>query len=311
MGVFPHGPCSCSSRIIGLKALFIGSANEVRLGRRMVDMITRRCFSAIFFAVLLVSPAAQSSVTITVSGDTLVADISLPGGITADVTLEFESAIGLTASSVGITAELVNELDPTLLARLPDTLVSIPGIFPLLITIEPPSDQALSFSGPVTIDLHTHNLVYTSHSPYRLLKAPLGGDFYDFTQSLGAGSVRSRGRTGGFSQFLIAVDVRDYATVVDEKYADLGVWITDASIPKTLVDQLQTKLDASETARDSGDYIAASERVSELIALVEANAGSSIPNVWRSARDLTNVAGELIGRAASLKFSLMLERTAP
>ncbi|GJM09725.1 MAG: hypothetical protein DHS20C11_20010 [Lysobacteraceae bacterium] len=273
-------------------------------------MITRR-FAAIVFATLFLSQPVQSGVTVTVNGNTLVADISLANGIGADLTLEFESAIGLTASSVGISADLISRLDTSLLTRLPDGLVSVPGVFPLLITIEPPSDQALSFSGPVTIDLHTHNLVYTNHSPYRLMKAPLGGDFYDFTQSLGAGSVRSRGRTGGFSQFLIAVDLRDYATVVDDKYADLSAWVTDPAIPKTLVSQLQAKVSASEAARDAGNYIAASDRISELISLVESNAGSSIPNVWRSARDLNNVAGELVGRAASLKFSLMLEHTAP
>ncbi len=267
---------------------------------------------AILSLIALASPLsirAQEPVQINVQGNQVEAVIHLAGGISADFTLTFENSVGLNANSIGLTAELVDVNDLTLLSRLPDSLqVSLPAAFPMMITVEPPANAGFSFSGLATIDIHTHNLEYTAGTPLRLFKAPLGGQFEDITMTMGAGSYRARGTTGKFSQFLILADLRIPGSIVETKFDRLSQRLSSASdrIETNLFNQLSSQLAAVEMAIDSSQYQQASELLNEFNRTVSTEAGSKIPNVWRSSRDIENIAGELMAYANTLRFSLRL-----
>jgi hypothetical protein len=250
--------------------------------------------------------AAPGIADISVSGNTVTAHVELPGNIKADLELRFEQALGLTADSIGISAKLVDPTDLVLKGRLPVS-TSVPAAFPVVISIEPPPTGPLAFSGIVAIDLHTHNLTYVPGTPLRLLAAESGKSFQDITASVGLGSYRTGGNKGGFSEFLIAADVRPVAAVIDEKFKRLqGKLDANANaIPGAVLSGLQSQLRAAKSLSDAGDALGAAQTIQQFADAVKQNSGAAIPDVWRSARDVTNVAGELRAAASTLKFSLI------
>jgi hypothetical protein len=247
--------------------------------------------------------SAQSlPVTITVSGN--VANIrvtSLHNLPMVDVILTFDQATGLTASSLGVSAKLVSLTDPALLARLPGVLQLNSGL-PVLVTIEPPLYGGLVQRRVTHIELHTHLLAYTAGSPFRLFKAPLDGQFRDITVEVAPGSVRTRGTTPGWSQFLLIPDLRPTDTVIEEKYSALRASI--ALAPAAERPALTSLLDASETALANGDFATCIAKIEVFRARVAARAGTYIPDTWRATRNVTNVAGELLSGAETLAFSV-------
>lgn len=255
--------------------------------------------------MLLGSGLAAAAVDVQVDGNRVVANIALPGAIGAELILEFDQAIGLSTDSIGIDAQLADLTDVNLLARLPSTLTSIPAAFPVLITIEPPADEGLSFTGAAKVEIHTHNLTLVTDTPLRLFKAQLAGPFSDITESIGAGSVRSRGRTGGFSQFLIIADLRSHEEVAALKFDGLELRLDDPALSTALADSLSASLAAARSDFDSGDVLDAIDHVEDFLSEVQANA-DALPHVWRASRDLDNLAGELIARASSLRFTLRM-----
>jgi hypothetical protein len=277
-------------------------------------MIRSRLYVAALLSTLALAPgmaAAQllppSGPTVTVEGNRASVTLAA-GGVSLDLTLEFEQVVGLTPASLGISARVVDPLE--LVGRLPDaTLTSLPAGFPLLVSIEPPAAGGLSFSGLTTVDVHTHDLAFTADSPLRLFKAPAGGAFADITESIGMGSYRARGSTGGFSQFLIIADLRATSDVVEGKLDQLdGLLAANAgAIPAAVRSELEAQLADARADWNGGDVRGASDAVGGFADAVKtaANAGA-IPNVWRSARDLTNVAGTLRAGAGTLRFSLAL-----
>lgn len=250
---------------------------------------------------------SEGIVGVVVEGNELRAEISLPGGIGADLALTFEQVVGLTEANVGLEAVLVNPLDPDLLERL--LQAAVPLGFPLLLRIEPPADGGLSFSGPVSISLHTHNLGFIPLTPLRIFAAPLGGSFQDITESVGSGSYRCRGRKGSFSEFLILVDLRPLPLAIQEKLGRLDGILEDnaASIPAPLHAELTDLADGIRSAYEQRKKSLAISRTNQFLALVAANSGTAIPNVWRSSGDLVNVAGQLQAAAETLRFSLGLQ----
>lgn len=268
-----------------------------------------------FIALLLIATTlptfAQSSgpVQINVNENQVYAEIELPGDITADITITFENAVGLTKESIGLTAELIDVTSPSFLDRLPNNLLVTPSAaFPMMITIEPLASSGFSFSGLTVVDLHTHNLEYTANTPLRLYKAPLNGEFKDITMTLGAGSIRARGSTGKFSQFIIAADVRAPQTVITEKFADLNNALTSFSsqIESNTYIELANQAALIQQLINNAEYYQAAKAVTAFNQLVDANEGLNVPNVWRSSRDISNVAGELMAYANTLRFSLRL-----
>lgn len=240
---------------------------------------------------------------ITVANDEVSARINLLG-IRADFALRFEEAQNLNLQSLGLSAKLVNPLDPALRARLPEPgLLSVPLALPLMISVNPPASRGLEFSNVAEVELYTNLLPFTIDSPLRIYKAEPGGVFYDITDGIERGSVRARGRTGGFSDFLILVDLRPRAVEADEKFEYLEqtlLGVPDATVRAAL----QTDLAGSRSAFEAGDRAAAAAALALFEERVREHAGSAIPNRWRAQRDLDNVAGELLSEAGSLRFTL-------
>ncbi|HVF36152.1 MAG TPA: DUF6689 family protein [Candidatus Saccharimonadia bacterium] len=232
----------------------------------------------------------------------------LPLDIDAELSLAFDGAENLCASTLGLSAALVNPLDPAFRARLPNDAL-VPLALPLVIQVEPPANASctpgggpLAFNDTVRAEIHTHLLPYASDSPLRLYKAPLGGTFRDITDGVAPGSVRTGGRTGGFSEFLIVIDLTAPAAAAVSKYDALGARLTNPAIDPAVRTALAMDLADSRSAFDVGDYPAAMFALDTFVARVRGASSAQIPDRWRAQRDLENIAGDLIGDAASLKF---------
>ena len=255
-------------------------------------------------ALWLWAGAAQAQVvpvSTTVSGNVATVQVGSPAQPLAEVTLTFDDATGLTSSSLGLSARLVDLADATLLARLPG-LLQADSAFPLLITIEPPATGGLSFHRTVRVEVHTHALAYTPGSSYRLFKAPLNGSFRDITDEVAPGSVRARGTTGGFSQFLVLTDLRETDAVITAKTA----WLRNRvdGLPASEQPAFHALLDGFQSALATGAYADAIAALDAFRARAADRAGTALADVWRATHDTDNQAGELISGAATLKFSV-------
>lgn len=250
-------------------------------------------------------PALAQSlpVSVDVSGNTASVRIGLGSHPVADLTLTFDDASGLSASSLGISADLVSTSNPALLARLPDAgLNQLAPSFPLLITIEPPASGGLSFHRTVRVEVHTHALSYSAGSDYRLLKAPIGGQFRDITDEIAPGSIRARGTTGGFSQFLVLSDVRPTSDVIAAKMAWMRARVDELAAAEQPA--FDAYLDSVQSDVASGDYAGALAALDLLRQRAGDRAGQQLQDQWRATHDTVNQAGELIAGAATLKFSI-------
>lgn len=268
---------------------------------------------AVLFPLLIGTSAAwaQVSIPLTISGNEAKGLISLPGGIGADLTLTFEDVVGLNPSALDVSARLVSPLDFALRARIPTLGTSIPLAFPVLLRIEPSSQSALSFEGVYAIGLHTHNLHLNIQLPFSLFKAQVGEDFEDITSFVGMGSYRAGGSGGGFSEFLILLDLRAIDPVIVGKFADVEETLADHAgdiSPAAIVD-LQTRLAQARTYYTLGLTVAAISEMSGFSEKVQAYSGEDIPDVWRAHDPRVNVAGYLRQQADTLKFSLTVKAT--
>ncbi len=253
-------------------------------------------------ALMLSIQPAGAAVQVSVSGSVASAQIELPGGVEAELILTFSNAQNLSPQSLGITAAPISLLDPVLLTRLPSSLTGLLSQLPLLVTIEPPASGGLALSDTVRVELHTELLTYTSNSPYRLFKSSNNGPFLDITDEVAPGSVRTRGTTGGFSQFLIVADLRAPASVVEEKLQRLESRV--AEVPLSHRAALAAQLTDVRAAVVAGELDSAIALLDAFRANVSELSGSVIPNVWKADRSVTNVAGELLAGAATLRFSI-------
>lgn len=269
--------------------------------RKMIFVFSLLCLTAALPA------AGQGIASSSVSGNAISLTVSLPLGLSADVSLSFEDVSGLSLANLGISAQVVNPLDLTLLSRLGG--VTLSSSFPVLLRIEPPAAGGLAFHGITTLEIHTHNLGYVTGSPLRIFSAPLGGTFKDITTAMGPGSYRARGSTGGFSEFLIAIDLRPVNQVITSKLDRLEQMLDDyqALTPGALYDDLEDRLDDIRADFERGATADAIQGVDGFLAVVQQHAGTDIPNLWRSARDVQNVAGYLRAGALTLRFSLAVK----
>lgn len=272
---------------------------------------TTRLLSGVLFCLASAVASAQSSsessialpVTVTAAGNR--ADIVIGSGADpiAEVSLDFEDATGLSPGSLGASAQLVNPVDSGLLARLPDaSLTTLPSALPLLITIEPPATGGLRFRDTGRMEIHTHALPYSVGSSFRVFKSPLGGAFRDVTDEIAQGSVRARTTYGGFSQFLILVDLRNTGVVVDEKIGWLRQQV--AALPSDERAAFAALLDQAEAAVDAGDHAGALAAIDALRERAQARSGQHLANEWRATRDVENHAGQLVAGARTLAFSV-------
>lgn len=250
-----------------------------------------------------VASAQSLPVSVAVAGNIATIEVGDPLTPIAEVTLTFDDATGLTPSSLGVSAKLVDIADPTLLSRLPDpSLTKLDSALPLMITIEPPATGGLSFRRSGRFELHTHALAYSLGSNYRVLKAPVGGSFRDTTEEIAQGSVRARSRYGGFSQFLVVTDLRQTSTVVAGKIASLRTRVS--TLAATEQPYFNAELDTVQAALDNHDYASAITAVDLISQRATDHAGNGLLDEWRATRDADNQAGELLAGAATLRFSI-------
>ena len=296
-------------------------------------MFNYRPVAAAALSCAIASASAQAAVVVTVDGNIAHADISLDSGIghtyQAEVTITFGAAVNLDVGSLNLTAQLINPGDTTLTARLPAT-ISIDSAFPMMITVEPPSfgwlfssgfDHAedgsgdLAFLNTYEFEVHTHELTYAANSPYRIIKAPIGGNFHDFTEEILPGSVRARGREGAFSQFLIGHDSSTNRVtmllVAASKLVALQLRVVAASLTNLLNGDLLGLLAVVNTDLLALDLTGAIAALDQFIAEVELHAGIDIQNQWNSRHDVVNDSGEILGLAQTLRFTLVGLQTAP
>lgn len=259
-------------------------------------------------AVVLTGGArAAEPLNVSVDGNVFRADLEVPGGYSAELTVTFEDVVGLSAESLNVSASAVNPLDASLLARLGSTVSGIPVAFPMLVEIEPDPSKGLTFSGVVKVELYTHDLEFVANSPFRLYSAPLGGAFRDVTTSHSAGSYRSGGTKGNFSEFMIVIDSRSPAASAGDKLQSLRSLLDGYvnSLDTDIYSELSGLLSGAESAYASGALVAAVSYTEAFAEAVEDH-GSAIPNVWSAAASLENVAGKLRAAAGTLRFSLIL-----
>lgn len=270
--------------------------NRVPFVARLLAAVSLLCAASL-------ASAQTVPVSVNVNGQVATVRIGPAAAPLADLTLTFDDATNLTPASLGIGAQLVNPSDPALLSRLSNPQLLQPdAAFPLLVTVEPPVAGNLRLLRTVRVEVHTHALTYSVGSSYRLFKAPTGGQFRDITDEIAPGSVRARGTTSGFSQFLVLTDLRQSDVVVAEKFAALRT--TLAGVPAGDRDELLAVLAQAEAAVANGNFSGANNSVDDFRARVAERAGKSIAQEWRAGGSLSNPAGSLLAGAATLKFSI-------
>ncbi|RUO42227.1 hypothetical protein CWE22_08810 [Pseudidiomarina aestuarii] len=262
---------------------------------------------------LLFSANALANVELTFNqaANQVRADIELSSTVSLDFSIKFDNAIGLTPDNFQITAELLSLNDPSLLSRLPDSLLTtLPGTFPVLISVEPDPNKGFAFSGTANIELYTKTLHYTEGTPLRLFHSHGTEVFEDITTMTGSGSYRVRGTGGQFSDFIILADLRSAATVINEKVNRLDSFSQNVAglLDVQVAGQLSSAVSAISSAVAQGNTNVALQEVTALIDVLEADNGTLYPDVWRSSADIINVRGRLLSMTRTLRFSL---RTLP
>jgi hypothetical protein len=274
---------------------------------------------AVAAALLLASESALAgSVVVTIiDGRKARADITLPnpggGNYTAEFELEFEveGLENLTPECIGISADVLDASEiANVEARLPHgtngggTQVVDPA-FPVRVTVEPPAACGLAFEDQYEVSLDTADLVYTPPSKYRLMKAPIGGSFQYVTGEVTSGSVRSRGSSGGFSEFvMIRDDAQLYSDDCENEYDTLQARLDAAEMSPSARQALQIDLARSRAAYDARHYADAIALLAAFDGHCVEFGGNGLPNRWRSARDLDNVEGDMVGRTDNLRFMM-------
>lgn len=270
----------------------------------------RRILGSLAIALMAAMPAAAAPPQSNIAVAPLLGlgsnsiSISLLG---TNVSLSFENVTGLNLLSLGLSVHLVNPFDPAFRARLPaGTGISA---LPVLLRIEPPAWAGLSFRGVASFDIHTHLLPYAPATPLRIFAAPVGGTFQDITAAMGPGSYRARGTRGGFSDFLIVLDLRPIDQVIETKLDALEGTLDgyESTMPGSVYDDLEERLATIRGLVATEDIEDAIAEVDDFLEEVEDHSGTDIPDQWRAARDRHNVAGYLRSSALTLRFSLVLK----
>jgi hypothetical protein len=272
-------------------------------------------------AVFFITPSWANLIDPVVQDNQISGKIELPGNIEAELTIRFESVVGLSLENLGLSIHLVNPLDTALLSRLPSlnlsnsltsgSLLAVPAAFPVLIRVEPPASGGLAFEGVVEVEIYTQNLQYTPGSPLRLFTAPdASSPFHDITDMISGGSVRTRSGGAHFSDFMIVLDTRPLSAVIGDKFDRLDALLVEHAmeINSVLLDELTDLVDQAYLAWNQGQPGQAMQLLNTLQSISSQAASlGQLANVWRSARDIRNIDGELRAAARTLRFSLSLE----
>lgn len=239
--------------------------------------------------------------------NTIETSVELTQLVSFDLKIKFDSAVGLTAQNFTVDAQLLNVNDPSLISRLPNSLLTaLPTAFPVQISVTPDPSKGFTFSGAYEIEIYTKSLHYTEGSPLRLFHSHANGTFEDMTTMTGAGSMRVRGNGGQFSDFVILADLRNKSDVIATKFTRMQDFVSaqQSSLDYAALSALTSALAAIDSALNADQTGQALAATQQLINLLEADDGTLFPNVWRSSGDLVNVQGRLLGMATTLRYSL-------
>ncbi len=189
----------------------------------------------------------------------------------------------------------------------------------MLVTVEPPpgavllgssfeagdaGSDAFGLRNSAAVELRTPDLSFSNPSSFRLLRAALDGPFVDITAEVVEGSVPTRARTGGFSEFVIADNPRADETRALEAYLRTDLRLDDPAIAPATRASLEAALAQSRVQFDAGDFAAALTALGAFDALLAATTPAEVPNRYRARRDLGNVRGDLESLSAHLAFFL-------
>ena len=267
-----------------------------------------RALKGFVAALVLFTPTSFAQVVlpqqISFDDNEIEATIAVSSTVEVDIKIEFDNAVGLNASNIDISAELLLPTDLSVVNRLPSSLVTATSGFPVVISISPKPNAGFAFEGMAMIELYTKALHF--NPALRLFRSHANGQFEDITQLTAAGSIRSRGNTGSFSDFMILMDLRVPEDVIESKYARIEQFVADQSshISPVILSALNAQLNFLHDDLSGADYTAALGVVDTLIDLVENCNGDFMADVWRSSDDLVNVEGELLTQLHTLRFSL-------
>ncbi len=273
---------------------------------------SRTCLLGAFLAGSMIGPAAfaASTINVTIVGDVATAAIEVDDGVdsySATLRLSFQQPQNLTAACLGIDAELLDAgAIAALDARLPDPAgQQIDPDFPVRIVVEPPPGCGLSFVNEVSFELHTTELNYTPFSPYRLVKAPIGGAFADITAAVESGSIRARGSGGAFSEFAMVQDLsQDHALDAEGLFDELSNELDDPDIALTARSTLEADLAVARGAFDSNQIADARTALAGFESDLRALAGVGVDNDYDAGTALPSEVGELLGISGALGFRL-------
>ena len=243
---------------------------------------------------------------VSLNGNKLQAKLDVSSSIAIDLVVEFENSIGLSAANLDISATLVTPTANTVLNRLSSTDISVLPTFPVIISISPKADSGFGFEGLASVEIYTKAVDYNAAMPARQFRSHANGEFEDITTMVSAGSIRARGTTGSFSDFMILLDERSSEQMLDATFAQLNQLVNQNSdlITSVLATSIQTSLNALQSALFTTDYAAALVVTDNLISLTENASNEQMSTVWRSSGDLVNMQGELLTRLKTLRYSL-------
>jgi hypothetical protein len=266
-----------------------------------------------FFGFLLLTLLSSSSIAQTVSpsavsinGNVLQAKLQVTSTIEIDLVVEFEKSIGLSANNIEITASLIDIDSSFVTNRFNVNDLKVIPSFPVIISISPKVNSGFGFEGLASVEIYTKSIDYNVAMPARLFRSHDNGNFEDITSMVSAGSIRARGNTGSFSDFMILLDERSNTDMIEATFSQLSQLLNQHSDKISLVlgMSIQTSINSLQHALLMTDFATALELTESLISITESATGDQMSNVWRSSNDVINMQGELLTRLKTLRFSL-------
>jgi len=269
---------------------------------RSLTAVAAMCFT-------LVSAAKADVVlpqTLNYSDNAVTASIQVTDTIAVDLSIEFEKVVGLNPETFAISAEMLTPNALSITERLNSLLVSPTTAFPVVVSITPDPDSGFAFEGVATVELYTKAIHYTPDLPLRLFTSHADGTFTDMTTLVSAGSIRARGNTGKFSDFMIMLDTRTPANIVGDKVSDIESFLSQHGnlIQPVTLAAIEHSMTLLSFAVSDQDFDSALEEVDSLISLINTAPSGAMPDVWQASDTLVNVEGELKSKFSSLRYAL-------
>jgi hypothetical protein len=271
--------------------------------------LSKRYFLGVLLFTLLSSSSIAQTVSpssVSINGNVLKAKLQVTSLIEVDLVVEFEKSIGLSANNIDISASLVDVNSSSVTNRINvDDIKLIPS-FPVVISITPKVNSGFGFEGLASVEIYTKSIDYNVAMPARLFRSHDNGNFEDITSMVSAGSIRARGNTGSFSDFMILLDERSNVDMIEDTFSQLNQLFNQHSdkVLQILGMSIQTSIISLQQALLMSDFATALELTESLISLTESATGDQMSNVWRSSNDVINMQGELLTRLKTLRFSL-------